>query len=103
MRALKFFEKQPNDVQDYFISFDRWLTVTGGVPSTHTAEAVNVTPGAVSPDDDITLAQSGVTGNSVVVRLSGGKHGNVYKATARLTSDIGLTKESDIMIRVIEV
>ena len=103
MRALKFFEKQPAEIQDYFLSFDRWLTAMGDTAATHSAAVVNVTPGAVSPDDDATIDGSALANNEVVIRLSGGTHGNVYKVTGTLTSTSGLVKESDIMVRVIEV
>lgn len=103
MRALKFFEKQPGEIQDYTIGFARWLSAIDDTPSGHAASATNMTPGAVSPDDDITLELSAISNSDVVVRLSGGKHGNVYKVSASMDSANGLRKEADIMIRVIEV
>lgn len=103
MRALKFYEKQPAEIQDYWVDYSRWLTAVDDAASSHTASVENVTPGAISPDDDMTLVMSAISSNSVVARCSGGKHGMVYKLTTTMTSANGLVKESDVMIRVIEV
>jgi hypothetical protein len=101
-RALRFFDKQPNDIQDYALDFSAWLYAINDTGSSHTVTVEDRTPGAL-PEDNMTIVAS-TMGNGLVRALcSGGVHGHVYKLTASMTTAGGRRKESDVMIRVVEV
>lgn len=82
--------KQPADVLDYDIDFERWLTDGDALSS-----AV-----AVVDDDGLTIDDVTVIGTVVKVWVSGGEDGATYKITATATTNDGRVKEEDFRIRV---
>lgn len=90
--ALEKFDKQPNDIQDYDISYVDWLNKLGDTGASHT----------VTADPGITVNSHTLNSGIVKVWLSGGTNGVNYKITAKLTTTLGRTKEAEIIIKVKE-
>jgi len=87
------FDKQPDEVQDYDIDFNEYLTAMADTGASHT----------VTADTGITLDSSTLTAGVVKVWLSGGSHRTNYKITVTLTTTGGRIKQHEILIRVREI
>lgn len=92
MAILARFTKQPTEILDYDVDYGEWFSNRGDLPVSHTV----VVPAG------ITLQNSQRTGNVVKLVLSGGSDGASYKITVRLTTDTGLVKEADFVVKVKE-
>lgn len=90
--ALDKFPKQPNDVQDYDVSYVAWLAALNDTALTHTAEI----------DPGLTLNSSSLLAGVVKLWTSGGESGKSYKITTLVVTVGGRSKEFEIMIKVKE-
>lgn len=97
MSILEKFTKQPEEVQDYDISFVDWLA---GFSDTGVSHVVTI-------DAGITMISSVLNAGIVKVWISGGVSGVSYKVTATLTTvgsgGIARVKQAEILIKVKEV
>lgn len=84
------FVKQPDEVLDYDVDYTDWFTNRDDVPSSYVAVA----------ETGIVIDSSARTDNVVKVVLSGGTAGRSYKVTVRLTTDTGIVKEADFIVKV---
>jgi hypothetical protein len=92
MAILGKFLKQPDEVQDYDISFVDWLAAFPDTAVSHT----------VTVDTGITLGTTSLTGGIVKLWLSGGITGAAYKVTATIVTAGGRTKQDEIVVKVKE-
>jgi hypothetical protein len=92
MAILGKFLKQPDEVQDYDISFVDWLAAFPDTAASHT----------VTADAGITLGTTTLTGGIVKAWLSGGITGTAYKITATIVTSGGRTKQDEILVKVKE-
>lgn len=101
MAILATFEKQPNDVQDYDVSFADWLYAQSdtGFSKSVTADS-GITVSSSSLLSDTTSSGISVTNGKIKVWLSGGVSGTSYKITLTMTTTGGRTKEAEIKIKV---
>lgn len=101
--ALKFPNKDPEEVLDYPIQFDDWL-VTGcdlnnGSPGFPTVDIESQTPGnSASPLTPLSIDNIFVSGKAVVVWLSGGDAGETY--TLKVTAQDNATPVRTVVRRV---
>ena len=94
MALLGTFTQQPNEVLDYDISADEWLSSDDFISSV------------------VTTADSGVTvqgtvisnsGRAVKLWITGGTSGATYKVQVRMTTEDGRVKESELKFKFREV
>lgn len=102
MRALRFFDKRPADVQEYYLDFGAWLYAISDTALEATSAVADRTPGA-APEDNMVIDSTTVVDTMVRLVCSGGVHGHVYKLSATMTSTGGLVKQEDVLVRVQEV
>lgn len=89
------FTKQSAEILDYYVSFSDWFANRSDAPA-----SVDVTS-----DSGITVADSGLSGTTAKVVLSGGVNGTRYKITVRLTTNAtpAIVKEADFYVTVKDV
>lgn len=87
------FSKQPQEILDYDVDFSKWFSNRVDSPASF----------VVVVESGITLVSSTRVGNVVKIVLSGGANGQQYKVTVRLTTNVGLVKEADFIVKVKEV
>lgn len=97
MSILGTFQKQPNDILDYDVSFAEWLG--SDQIFSHTA--------VVSPAGGLTIAQSAVMTGATAIKVvcSGGTTGTKYKVTVRIVTNSipSLAKEAEFYVTVREI
>mgnify|MGYP000137202674 FL=1 len=92
------YDKQPGDTQDYDVDFSPWLQGLSDQIQTYT---VTTSPGITKNSDSM------FPGNTKIKAwISGGKAGNTYKVTYRITT-VGIggfkrIKEAELLIRVVQ-
>ena len=86
--------KQPEEVLDYYVSFDDWFVGRSDAPASH----------EVITDAGITLEDDTRIDNTVRIVLSGGTAGEQYKITVRITTDATppIIREGDFIVKVRE-
>lgn len=89
--------KDPNDVKDYVVDWDRYLAGLEGGPDTI---ATSTWP---SPPTGINVVSDSFSGNRARVWLSGGTAGTTYSLTNRITTTGGRTLDRTIEILVKEL
>lgn len=87
-------EKQPGDLLDFNVRFDRWL------PSDDTITTVEA---VVDVPTEVTIDSLQYNGQTVTVWLSGGLSGKTYKVTVTVSTAVGRIKESEFKLRVREL
>jgi hypothetical protein len=94
MPILGTFNKQPNEVLDYDISFAEWIPAGDTI-----VQAVAVA------DDGITLGETLIDPTGLLVKqwVEGGTSGETYKIQITVTTDDGRVKEAEFKIKVKEV
>lgn len=97
MPILAKFTKQPADVQDYDIDFQKEFL--SGLTDT----APGPTGLSVQADEGIGLDMFSLQDGLVKVWVSGGTDGVTYKLTFTLTTTAGRVKQVEIMIKVKEI
>lgn len=90
---LETFTKQPNEVQDYDIDFNEYLTSMGGD---------SITAHVVPPVDGLDIITSTVVNGVVKVFIGGGTSGQKYVVTVRVNTSGGRVREAEIAIKVRE-
>lgn len=88
--------KQPNEIQDYDISFAEWLTGTDTVASA----VVSISPAmTIAP-----LHVISPTGKIVKVWVyEGGVSGETYKVTVAASTAGGRVKEAELRVKIKEI
>jgi hypothetical protein len=89
------FTKQPSEVLDYIVDYSEWFEGREDAPATQTTFA----------EAGIAVTASTISGQRVIVVLSGGTSGQTYKITTRLTTNASpaIVREADFEVRVKEV
>lgn len=87
-------EKQPGDLLDFVVRFDRWL------PSN---DAITTVEAVVDDPAEVTIDSLQYTADTVTVWLSGGISGKTYKVTVTVATAIGRIKETEFRLRVREL
>ena len=107
--ALKWPDKDPEEILDYPVQFDDWLVagcdILGGSPGPKVEQEGVSDPGtSVSPLIPIVVDEVYVAGKSIVVWLSGGTVGEKYtfKITAQDTATPARTVIRRVTIKVKE-
>lgn len=90
---LETFIKQPNEVQDYDIDFNEYLTSMGG--DSITAHVIPLVGG-------LDIITSTVVNGVVKVFIGGGTAGQKYVVTVRVNTSGGRVREAEIAIKVRE-
>jgi hypothetical protein len=88
------FDKQPNEVLDYYTDLTPWL------PSGDFATSATTTADAGIVVDSTAIANGG---KGIRVWLSGGTTGTKYKIQVRFTTDQSRVKEFEFILRCREV
>ena len=83
------FTKDPDAVLDWHFDWSNWLDV---------AETISTSTFIVTPG--ITVNSSSNTNANSTVWLSGGRPGQIYNVTNRITTSAGRTDDRSIVIRV---
>lgn len=90
---LETFTKQPNEVQDYDIDFNEYLTSMGGD---------SITAHVIPLVDGLDIITSTVVNGVVKVFIGGGTAGQKYVVTVRVNTSGGRVREAEIAIKVRE-
>lgn len=93
MSVLATFSKQPEDVQDYDIDYNEWLTDLEDTASNCSVVA----------DTGIEVRAYTLNAGIVKVWLAGGTSGVKYKVTATVTTVGGRIKQAEVAVKVKEV
>ncbi len=94
-RILEKWPKQPDDIEDYDVSFVDYLAARSDTGASHTV--------AISPSGGATILASTLTAGVVKVWVTGGVSGTEYKITVTLTTTGGRVKQAEVSIKVKEV
>ena len=102
MGILAKFRKQPDDVQDFDISYVDWM---GELSDTAPGPATS-TPGpnclVVTAETGIDIVATALLNGVVKIYTSGGTSDATYKITVTLTTVGGRTKQAEVSVKVKE-
>lgn len=87
------FDMQPGEVQDFDMLFGDYLTLMADTPASHVVDPLPT---------GINLLHSEIVGENIKLWISAVTAGR-YKATGRMTTTGGRTKEHEILILVKDV
>lgn len=85
--------KQPRDVLDYNVEFDKWITDDDEIT---TIEAT------IDPDGPAAIDAVENLGLAVKVWFSGGEHNGTHKVTVTVGTRLGRVKETELRLRIKE-
>jgi len=88
--GLPLLEKTINETRRYYIDFTEKLRNTSIASLTNISTAAL---GRTSSPAALNIVGSGIEGDAIVLQISGGSAGEVYRVTARVTDTSGATLE----------
>lgn len=94
MAILGTFSQQPNEVLDYDITADEWLSDDDFIVSV-----------VATADPGLTVQSALVFdgGRAVKLWITGGESGTTYKAEVTMTTDDGRVKQSELRFKIREI
>lgn len=103
-QQFKRFQKDPDAVLDYATDWAALRNGSGIEDWLVGEDAVETAEVTVTPDEGVTVNSVGINedGSIVTAWLGGGEVGEYYKVTFRVTTTLGRTEDSTIIIECIQ-